>query len=87
MAIIVDDNVPAGLINDTIRAEAGESLSDIKLFDLYKGKQIPDGKKSLAYSLTFINNERTLTDSETDTIISRILKQLAKQHGAELRAQ
>ncbi|MCD6288085.1 MAG: phenylalanine--tRNA ligase subunit beta [Candidatus Hydrogenedentes bacterium] len=87
LAIIVDDNVPAGLINDTIRAEAGESLSDIKLFDLYKGKQIPDGKKSLAYSLTFINNERTLTDSETDTIISRILKQLAKQHGAELRAQ
>jgi len=87
LAVVVSDNVPAGDVAETIRGAAGERLSDLRLFDLYRGRQVPRGKKSLAYSLTFVHTERTLTDDETDTIIDTIVKQLTRHHGAALRSQ
>jgi len=88
LALVVPENVAAGDVEATLRTAAGETLAELRLFDLYRGRpQVPAGKKSLAYSLTFIHNERTLTDQEIDTVIKTIEKQLADKHDATLRSQ
>jgi len=87
LAVVVPENVPAGDLEATLRAAAGETLAELRLFDLYRGRQVPAGRKSLAYSLTFVHNQRTLTDQEIDTVIETIIKQLADKHDATLRSQ
>ena len=72
-------------IEKTIRACAGRHLESVKLFDVYRGSQIADGQKSVAYSLTFRSAEGTLTDDEVDAALSRILKNL-KEKGCILRS-
>jgi phenylalanyl-tRNA synthetase beta chain len=61
-------------------------LSGVSLFDVYSGKQLPPGKKSLAYRLTFRSADHTLTDEEADKVLKQILKKLAGEFGATLRA-
>jgi phenylalanyl-tRNA synthetase beta chain len=56
------------------------------LFDVYSGKQVAAGNKSLAYSLTFQSADHTLTDAEADTVLSAILKKLSDELGATLRS-
>ncbi len=87
LAVVVSEGIPADDIEATVRAAAGETLAELRLFDLYRGRQVPAGKKSLAYSLTFVHDERTLTDQEIDTVIKTIVKQLAENHDATLRSQ
>jgi len=60
-------------------------LKSIQLFDLYKGDQIPAGKKSCAFSLEFISLQRTLTDEEIDKTTRRIVEYVKRALGAELR--
>ncbi|HDN79535.1 MAG TPA: phenylalanine--tRNA ligase subunit beta [Chloroflexi bacterium] len=87
IALVVDEEVPAEEVRRLIM-EAGKPLvRSAVLFDVYKGKPIPPGKKSLAYSLTFQADDRTLTDEEVNRFRKRIIKHLKKKVGAVLRGQ
>ncbi|MCX7615523.1 MAG: phenylalanine--tRNA ligase subunit beta, partial [Clostridiales bacterium] len=85
LAVVCDKEVPAQSIEECIKKNAGKLLEQISLFDVYEGTQIPNGKKSIAYSLTFRVPERTLTDEEADNALRKALKALSFEFGAELR--
>jgi phenylalanyl-tRNA synthetase beta chain len=86
LAVVIDASVPAGMALDAIRAAGGSLLRSAVLFDVYTGKGIPEGKKNLAYALTFQSAERTLTDQEVEATHAAIVNALVSQFGAELRA-
>ncbi len=71
--------MPFGLLAESL-------LRSAVLFDVYTGKGIPEGKKNLAYALTFQSAERTLTDQEVEAAHAAIVNALVSQFGAELRA-
>jgi phenylalanyl-tRNA synthetase beta chain len=85
IALIVDENVPAADVENLIRQTGGRTVTDVHLFDVYRGDQIGAGKKSLAYSLTYQNPERTLTDKDAAKLRNKIVKRLARELGAQLR--
>jgi phenylalanyl-tRNA synthetase beta chain len=85
MAVVVNADFPVGDLLKTAQKSGGKLLKSAELFDIYQGKQVPKGKKSVALSLTFRSAERTLTDKDTQKSWDKILKQLEKQHGATLR--
>lgn len=78
LSIVVDNKVTAQEIAMAIKKSAGSLLLDSEVFDVYTGKGIEQGKKSLAYSLTFGTNDRTLTDEEINTILDKIIDKLNK---------
>jgi phenylalanyl-tRNA synthetase beta chain len=86
LAVVVDESLPAQRVQEAIVEAGGKLLRRAELFDLYRGEQIPPGKKSLAYSLTYQAEGRTLTDAEVAKVQERIVQHLAKELGAELRA-
>jgi phenylalanyl-tRNA synthetase beta chain len=73
-------------VEDEIRAAGGSMLVDVRLFDLYRGDQIGERKKSLAYALTYQAPNRTLTDEEVAKVRSRIITHLEKKLKAKLRS-
>ena len=81
----MDFDILSSKIEDNIRSAGGEIIRSIKLFDVYSGKQIPEGKKSLAYSIEYNSASRTLTDSEVDEVHSQIIHRLSEEFGIELR--
>lgn len=85
LAVVVSADMPAGALVDTARQYGGKYLRDVRLFDVYTGKPIPQGKKSVALNLVFQSEERTLTDKATQKAWDNIVKALQKEHGAELR--
>jgi len=85
IAMLVKDEVLVKEIEDVISSNAGNILEDMKLFDVYKGKQIPEGMKSVAYSITFRGQDRTLTDDEVNAKMQKILDALKDKLGAQLR--
>lgn len=85
MALVVPDSVTARLVNDVIWANGGEILTGVDLFDIYQGNQIPQGFKSLAYSLSFQAADHTLTDEEVVQVFEKIKKRLFEELGVELR--
>jgi phenylalanyl-tRNA synthetase beta chain len=85
IAVIVDESVPAGRIETLIRQTGGKTVTDVKLFDVYRGEQIGTGKKSLAYSLTY-QSDKTMTDAEAAAIRNKIVKRLEFEVGAKLRS-
>jgi len=85
LAIIVDERIPGAKVEEALRSAGGKLLVDVLLFDVYKGEQVPEGKKSLAYSLTYQSLEGTLTDKQVAKLQGRILKKLKRQIGADLR--
>lgn len=85
IAMLVDKSVPVADIEKVMKKAGGAILEDIKLFDVYEGKQIPDGKKSVAYSILFRDNTRSLTNEEVNTVFDKILKKLEKELSAQLR--
>ncbi len=86
IALIVDEAIPAGQVEALIRQAGGELLVDVHLFDLYRGKPIPPGKKSLAFALTYQSPTKTLTDADTARLRQRIVSRLEREIGAVLRA-
>ncbi|MCL2054359.1 MAG: phenylalanine--tRNA ligase subunit beta [Oscillospiraceae bacterium] len=84
IAVVCDDDLPAAAVEKAIAAGVGNILESVALFDVYKGKQIPEGKKSLAYSITMRSPKATLTDEEADKAVSKALKALSAL-GAEIR--
>ena len=83
-AMLVNAEVPVGDIEKAITSGAGRLCEKIKLFDIYQGAQIPEGKKSVAYSVWLRSADSTLTDKEIDDVNAKIIKKL-EQIGAELR--
>lgn len=86
VAVVVDEAVPAAQVAGLIRQGGGKLLVGLRLFDVYRGGQIPAGKKSLAYNLTFQAVDRTLTDEETRKLRGKIIGRLERELGATLRA-
>jgi len=85
IALVCDDSLPVAAIEKTIKKAIGSILESVTLFDVYKGKQIAEGKKSVAYSISMRSHDGTLTDEQADSAVNRVLKALAEL-GAEIRA-
>lgn len=85
LALVVDENVPAGDIVDTIEATAGELAESVQIFDLYMGKQIEPGKKSIAVSIVYRSRERSLASEEVEAIQQKVIDQLKKKFNAGVR--
>jgi phenylalanyl-tRNA synthetase beta chain len=85
LSILVADTLPAADVRGTIRSAAPDTLQDVREFDRYQGKGIPEGRISLSLHLTFRASDRTLTDAEVDEAMSRIVGALETQHGATRR--
>ncbi|QUH20284.1 phenylalanine--tRNA ligase subunit beta [Alkaliphilus sp. B6464] len=84
-AVVVKDDVLVKEIEDIIKAQGGDILESFKLFDVYQGSQIKDGFKSIAYTITYRNKERTLTDDEVNVAHNRILADISKKLDGALR--
>jgi len=85
IAMLVDKTIPVAEIEQVIAKAGGALLENVKLFDVYEGKQIPEDKKSVAYSVWFRDNTRSLTNEEVNVIFDKILKKLEKELSAQLR--
>ncbi|HHV71191.1 MAG TPA: phenylalanine--tRNA ligase subunit beta [Clostridia bacterium] len=85
LAVVVKESVSSADLMAVLTHVGGELLEEVKLFDLYRGKNIPEGAKSLAYSLVYRVKDRTLTDEEVNEVHNRIVESLKEKFGAELR--
>lgn len=85
IAILVDEDIEVARVERVIREAGGSLIERVELFDVYKGKQIPEGKKSVAYSLVLRARDRTLKDQEANLLMEKIIDALQKQLGARLR--
>lgn len=85
LAIVVEKKVTCGEIEETMR-EACKYISSISLFDIYEGAQIAENEKSMAFTIVFTPKEEAFTAESVDTFVKKILKQLNKKFGAELRS-
>ncbi|WP_342567942.1 phenylalanine--tRNA ligase subunit beta [Psychrobacillus sp. FSL K6-4046] len=85
IALVVDQEKATGELQAIIQQSGGKLLKGVHLFDLYEGEKMEPGKKSVAFSLTYFDPERTLTDEEVVNAHNKVLKALAEQAGAELR--
>ena len=86
LAILIDKDISSDEISKAIKKAAGSLLTNTEIFDVYEGKNIPEGKRSIAYSLSFGANDRTLTDEEINNIMNKVIENLQNKMGAELRA-
>ncbi|MGH9217645.1 MAG: phenylalanine--tRNA ligase subunit beta, partial [Acidimicrobiales bacterium] len=85
LAFEVDDVVPATAIESTLRSAAGDHLAALRLFDVYRGPGIAEGRRSLAYSLRLDALDHTLTDDEVAEIRHRCIEAVEATHPASLR--
>ncbi len=85
LALLCDDALPVMTMEKAIKAAAGKILEKIELFDVYKGSQIAQGKKSVAFNISMRASDRTLTDEEVNGAMSKILKAL-EELGAQIRS-
>ncbi len=85
VAVVVDESVPAHAVGGAVRSAAGTLLTNLQLFDVYRGKGVDSGRKSLALGLTLQDQSRTLTDTEIEQVVEKVLIALNKEFGAILR--
>jgi phenylalanyl-tRNA synthetase beta chain len=85
LALLVDKSVTMARIEAIVRESERKLLRDITLFDVYEGKNLPEGKKSYAISIMLQDDEKTLQDKQIDATMNKIIANLVKQTGAELR--
>ena len=86
IAFVVDEKVLCSQIENLISENANDIVEKVELFDIYVGSQVEKGKKSMAYSIIYRTNDRTLTDDEVNPVQEKILKELEEKLGAYLRA-
>ena len=86
LAFLVDQSIPAERLEATIRESCGELLSAVTVFDVYEGKGVDAGKRSVAFALELMSRERTLTDTEVEEAITRTARAMEREHGAFLRS-
>ncbi len=85
LALTIEEGTQAAQIANLIKQEGRQLLEELTLFDLYRGEQVPENCKSLAYRMVFRSKERTLTDSEVDNIVEGIIEKAKSEFGAEIR--
>lgn len=85
IALLVEDAVLVQEIDETIRKAGGNLVEKVELFDIYKGKQIPEGKKSIAYAIAYRDENKTLKDEDVNKVHEKILRSLEYKLGATLR--
>ncbi len=85
VAVVVDERVEAAAVERAIAELGRPELNSVRLFDLYRGDQVPAGRKSLAYALELRSSDRTLTDEDAGRVRDRIVSGLAERVGARLR--
>ncbi|WP_349408093.1 phenylalanine--tRNA ligase subunit beta [Pseudalkalibacillus sp. SCS-8] len=85
IALILDQDIHAGNVQAGIKAAGGDLLKQVSIFDLYEGEHMEDGKKSVAYSLTYYNPEKTLTDEDVEKVHHKVLDYVKEKFNAEMR--
>ncbi len=85
IALLTDEDVRVGDIEAIIREQGGDILENVKLFDVYRGKQVAEGKKSVAFTLTYRDKNKTLTDEDVAKVHEKVLKALEEKINASLR--
>ena len=85
LALICDEAVTVAQAEEVITAAAGKLLRDVKLFDIYRGVGVPEGKKSMAFSLELRADDRTLTDTDSEGVVTKVLNSLKEKLNATLR--
>jgi len=85
LAFVVDDTVPAGAVEATLRQAVGALLVDLRLFDVFRDPRLGDGRRSLAFALRLQALDHTLTDAEVSSVRTRCIKAANAEHGANLR--
>lgn len=85
-AVTVDSSVKAGALLKTIRKTAGESLKELDVFDVFEGESLGKNKKSIAFRLSFLDKNKTLTIKDVEPIINKVLKVLENKYSAKLRS-
>lgn len=85
IALLCDDSILVAEIEETIRKAGGNLVEKVQLFDIYKGAQIPEGKKSIAYAIAYRDEKKTLEDKDISKVHDKILKALEHKLGAVLR--
>ena len=85
LAIVVDKEVLSDMPTELIYTTGGDSVDSVRLFDVYEGEQVPEGKKSLAYTITYHSATETLTDKAVNALHDEVVKRLNRELGAELR--
>ena len=85
LSILCDEAVTVADVESVIEANAGKLLRSVKLFDIYRGTGVPEGKKSMAFSLELRADDRTLTDADSEGVMSKVLAALAEKLNATLR--
>ena len=85
LAIVVAKEILSDMPTEFIYATGGELVKSVRLFDVYEGEQVPEGKKSLAYAITYHSATETLTDKAVNTLHDKVVKHLNQKLGAELR--
>ena len=86
LALVVDDEIPAETVRRVVESAAGELLESVELFDVFRGEQLGDGKKSLAFNLIFRAVDRTLTDEEVNEYRVQAAEKARVDLGAQMRA-
>lgn len=85
IAVVVPQEVTMRELEGVIRTHAGDLLKDVRVFDVYTGKQVTSGSKSVAFNLVFQADDRTLTDAEIDPLIKNVVAKVAEAYAAQLR--
>ncbi|MBR2588597.1 MAG: phenylalanine--tRNA ligase subunit beta, partial [Bacilli bacterium] len=85
VAFIVNKSIPSSEIEDIIKKAAGRLLTDIKVFDVYEGDKLKETEKSVAYTLTFQDLNRTLTEEEVTNLFEKVIKNVCEKLDAKLR--
>ncbi len=85
LAIVVDKETLSDMPTELIYTTGGDSVDSVRLFDVYEGEQVPEGKKSLAYTITYHSATETLTDKAVNALHDEVVKCLNRELGAELR--
>ena len=85
LALICDESVTVAQAEEVMTGAAGKLLRGIKLFDIYRGTGVPEGKKSMAFSLQLRADDRTLTDTDSEAVVSKVLAAVQEKLGAALR--
>ena len=85
LSLICDEEITVAQAEDVIVAAAGKLLRGVKLFDIYRGTGVPEGRKSMAFSLELRADDRTLTDTDSEAVVSKVLDALKDKLNAILR--
>ena len=85
LSLLCDEAVTVAQVEDVITASAGKLLRGVKLFDIYRGVGVPEGKKSMAFSMELRADDRTLTDADSEGVMNKVLTALKEKLDAVLR--